>query len=179
MCSSHSAAPRKMRQDRWDAEHRFWCFPGLGCFLIWSRSVEPGCLVQALLLLVLRPLSELLRPLSIYICNMGTSILQVVLGKVFLGWSWLIENEWNSYLNIDSEKYTKLSFLEPASDFQPGWPETIPFLSSLNGYTSAVTVTWAAPWLWAMHRALCHLLIHLLSAILLKLLPSSYFLIFL
>lgn len=170
MCSCHSAAPRKMRQHRWDAEYRFWCFPAV-CWY--------GVAVQALLFLVLRPLSELLGPLSIYICNMGTSILRVVLGEVFLGWSWLIENEWNSYLNIDSEEYTKLSFLEPPSDFQPCWPETIPFLSSLNGYTWAVTVTWAAPWLWAVCRALCHLLIHLLSAILLKLLPGSYFLIFL
>lgn len=102
---------------------------------MWSPSVEPGCLVQALLLLVLRPLSELLRPLGIYICNMGTSILGVVLEKVLLGWSWPIENECNSFLNIDSEEYTKLSFLGPSSDFQPGCPETMPFLSSFNVYT--------------------------------------------
>lgn len=102
---------------------------------MWSPSVEPGCLVQALLLLVLRPLSELLRPLGIYICNMGTSILGVVLEKVLLGWSWPIENECNSFLNIVSEEYTKLSCLGPSSDFQPGCPETMPFLSSLNVYT--------------------------------------------
>jgi len=30
------------------------------------------------------------------------------------------------YLNVDSEEHTELSALEPSSDFQPGWLETLP-----------------------------------------------------
>lgn len=127
---------RKMRQHKWDAEHRSWCFPDLSCG---ARLAGP-----ALLLLVFRPLSELLRPLSICISNMGTSILVAMLGKVLLEWSWPTGNEWNSYQNVDSEEHMKWAFW---TIFRlPDWlAQNHALLSSLNGYTSAVSVTWAAP----------------------------------
>ena len=88
--------------------------------LMWGHCMEPGCLVRALMLLVLRPLRRLLRSLNICSCNMGASALEAWEGSP-------LKNKWKSYLNVHAKEHTQLSSVELSSDFQPDWLKTMPF----------------------------------------------------